>query len=70
MSDIIAEDRPLADGLDDRFDEVSGELYSFLELLRDEDWEYYLKERGYRQRILELLDYIDYGTDEDEEAEA
>lgn len=65
MNNIDAEDRPLADGLDDRFDEVSSELYSLVELLREEDWLYYLTERGYRKRILELLDYIDYGSEED-----
>ena len=69
MNSIHAKDRALADGLDERFDEVSGELYSFLEILRDEDWLYYLRERGYRKRMLELLDYIDYGSDEDAEAE-
>ncbi|MBQ7154988.1 MAG: hypothetical protein IJR85_05480 [Synergistaceae bacterium] len=65
MNNIDAEDRPLADGLDDRFDEVSSELYSLVELLREEDWLYYLTEHGYRKRILELLDYIDYGSEED-----
>ena len=46
-----------------RFDNVTLELYQALQILRDDNWEYYLKEGNTRKQILEILDYVDNGTD-------
>ena len=50
---------------DARFDEVAGELYHLLQALRDEDWEYWFRERDVRGKIIRILDYIDSGDDEE-----
>ena len=50
---------------DARFDEVAGELYRLLQYLRADEWEYFFKETHVRRKIIRLLDFIDYGDDDD-----
>lgn len=52
-----------------RLEESAYQLYQLAQYFRDEDWEYFVKERGIRQRILDLLDYIEDGFPEDEPAD-
>ena len=50
--------------MDDEFNARLEECY-----FHDEDWEYCIKERGVRQRTIDLLDYIENGFPEDEAAD-
>ena len=52
-----------------RLEESAYHLYQLAQYFRDPDWEYYVKERGVRQRTLDLLDYIENGFPEDEAAD-
>ena len=52
---------------DSRLEAVSIDLYNAVKVLREEDWQYYLTEWHGRERILELLDYIENGEEEAEE---
>ena len=46
-----------------RFKQISLDLYQALQVLRDDNWEHYLKEGNSRDEILKLLDYVDDGKD-------
>ena len=46
-----------------RFESIATNLYQVLQILRDDNWEYYCKEGNAREQILTLLDYVDNGTD-------
>ncbi len=46
-----------------RLRDTSLDLYEALQILRDDDWEYYFKEGNAREQILTLLDHVDNGTD-------
>ena len=52
-----------------RLEECAYVLYQLAQYFRDEDWEYFVKEHGVRQRTLDLLDYIENGFPEDEPAD-
>ena len=52
-----------------RLEECSYQLYQLAKYFHDEDWEYCIKERGVRQRTIDLLDYIENGFPEDEAAD-
>ena len=52
-----------------RLEESAYSLYQLAKYFRDPDWEYYVKERGVRQRTIDLLDYIENGFPEDEAAD-
>lgn len=52
-----------------RLEECAYYLYQLAQYFRDEDWEYFIKEHGVRQRTLDLLDYIENGFPEDEAAD-
>ena len=52
-----------------RLEECAYEFYQLAKYFRESDWEYYVKERGVRQRTLDLLDYVENGFLEDEAAD-
>ena len=52
-----------------RLEECAYQLYQLAKYFREPDWEYYVKERGVRQRTLDLLDYVENGFLEDEAAD-
>ena len=66
---IDGEDSPIMSGEENiaafgkRFRGIAFDLYQALQILRDDNWEYYLKEGNAREQILSLLDYVDNGTD-------
>lgn len=58
------------DEFNSRLEESAYHLYQLAKYFRTKDWEYYVREHGVRQQMLDLLDYIENGEDDDMEAEA
>ena len=46
-----------------RLRDTALDLYQALQIMRDDNWEYYFKEGNAREQILALLDHVDNGTD-------